>query len=116
LDLDEFKLVASAGPDAAFQVNVHVIVRGEVEVTVQSILILDGGPSGDFIILSSFVLTCCVRVSGEACILYMLLLEELRLIAAVAACIALTVAANTKTDVIRAKVTNLVYGTIITHV
>jgi hypothetical protein len=54
--------VASAGPDAAFQVIVHVIVRGEVEVTLQSILILDGGPSGDFIIWSSFVLTCCARV------------------------------------------------------
>ena len=107
--------MASAGPDAAFQVIVHVIVKGEVEVILQSILILDGGPAGDFIIWSSFVLTCCARVSGEACNLYMLLLERLRFVAAVAACIALTVAANTKTDVITAKVTNLVYGTIVTH-
>ena len=55
LDLEEFKLVASAGPDGAFQVIVHVIVKGEVEVILQSILILDGGPAGDFIIWSSFV-------------------------------------------------------------
>lgn len=107
--------MASAGPDAAFQVIVHVIVRGEVEVILQSILILDGGPAGDFIIWSSFVLTCCARVSGEACNLYMLLFEELRLVAAAAACIAVTVAANTKINVIRANVTNLVHGTIITH-
>lgn len=40
--------------------------------------------------------------------LNMLLFEELRLVAAVAACIASTVAANTITDVIRSRVTKLV--------